>query len=188
MTDSRFEIRDAGLAGLKVIQRVLLEDRRGFLSRLFCAETFHAAGFTPSINQITHTCTRRSGTVRGLHFQNPPHAEAKVVSVLRGRIFDVAVDLRWGSPTFLQWRGEILSEANHLSLLIPGGFAHGFQTLEDDCELLYFHSAPHRPEAEGGLHPSDPRLAIAWPLDIAELSDRDKGHAFLAPDYLGLPL
>jgi len=110
------------------------------------------------------------------------------VSCLRGAVWDVAVDLRAGSPTFLQWFGTELSAANHRALLIPPGFAHGFQALADDCEMLYLHSAPHAPASEGGLDALDPRLAIAWPLPVAERSPRDAEHPLLAPGFTGLPL
>ena len=115
--------------------------------------------------------TASRGTVRGMHFQHPPHAETKFVSCLRGEVFDVAVDLRNGSPTFLHWHAEILSADNHRTLVIPEGFAHGFQTLSDDCEMLYFHTAAYNPEAEGGLnvHGSTPwhRLATAGRRPVA---------------------
>lgn len=188
MTASRFDVQDAGLPGLKIIHRLLLEDSRGSLSRLFCAEAFAAIGFATPVSQINHTCTKQVGTVRGLHFQLPPHTETKLVTCLRGRILDVTVDLRCDSPTFLNWQGVVLSGTNPSSLLIPEGFAHGFQTLEPDCELLYLHSAPHCPEHEGGLHPADPRLAIAWPLPIALLSERDQSHPLLSSSYRGLAL
>ena len=188
MNAPRFEIREGGLPGLKIIQREVLEDPRGSFSRLYCAETFQAAGFPPGVSQINHTLTKAIGTVRGLHFQHPPHAEAKVVTCIRGRILDVAVDLRAGSPTFLHWEGVLLSGENRTSLLIPQGFAHGFQTLEADCELLYLHSAPYCPEAEGGLHPLDPKLGIQWPRAIAELSQRDQSHPWLLPRFHGLTL
>jgi len=186
MSEARFEFQDGDLPGLKITRRKPIEDARGFLVRLFCADAFSAVGFAPAISQINLTLTKRCGTVRGLHFQRPPHAEIKLVSCLRGSIFDVAVDLREGSPTFLQWQGVVLSEANQTGLLIPEGFAHGFQALEADCELLYLHSAPHHPEAEGGLHPLDPTLAIAWPLDVADLSDRDRSRPMLLPSFKGL--
>ena len=180
MSEARFEFQDGDLPGLKLVRRKPLEDARGSLVRLFCADAFRAFGFAPAIAQINQTLTRRRGTVRGLHFERPPHAEIKLVSCLRGSIFDVAVDLREGSPTFLQWQGVVLSEANQTGLLIPAGFAHGLQALEADCELLYLHSEPHHPEAEGGLHPRDPALAIAWPLEITDLSDRDRSHPMLS--------
>lgn len=180
MSEARFEFQDGDLPGLKLVRRKPLEDARGSLVRLFCADAFSAIGFAPAIVQINRTLTRRKGTVRGLHFQGPPHAEIKLVSCLRGSIFDVAVDLREDSPTFLHWQGVVLSEANQTGLLIPAGFAHGFQALEPDCELLYLHSAPHHPEAEGGLHPRDPALAITWPLEITDLSERDRSHPMLS--------
>lgn len=163
-----------------VIQRKPIEDSRGFFARFFCADEFQKAGFTRSIAQINHTLTRKKGAVRGLHFQRPPHAESKVVSCLKGDIFDVAIDLRKGSSTFLRWHGEVLSAENRKSLLIPEGFAHGFQTLTDDCELVYLHSTSFHPETEGALNVRDPKLAIAWPLTMTELSERDRAHAFIS--------
>ena len=108
------------------------------------------------------------------------------MSCLRGRVFDVAVDLRGSSPTFLEWHSEILSADNHRTLFIPEGFAHGFQTLEDDCEMLYFHTAPYMREAEGGLHALDPRLAIDWPLPPCGLSPRDDGFPMLDDRFSGV--
>jgi dTDP-4-dehydrorhamnose 3,5-epimerase len=182
---ARFELTATPIAMLVRIQRAAIEDERGFLSRLYCAEEFAGTGFT-AIAQVNHTLTRRKGTVRGMHYQLPPHAEAKLVNCLRGEVFDVAIDLRQGSPTFLQWHAEVLSAANRRSLLIPEGCAHGFQALTDDCELLYLHSALFRPDAERALNVADPRLAIAWPLAIAEMSERDRGHPLLAADFRGI--
>ncbi len=116
---SRFDFTPMPLAGLLLVQRKAIEDQRGFLSRFYCAEEFRLAGITKPIAQINHTLTRKKGAVRGLHFQHPPYAETKLVSCLKGEIWDVAVDLRRDSPTFLQWHGEILTAANRRSLLIP---------------------------------------------------------------------
>jgi dTDP-4-dehydrorhamnose 3,5-epimerase len=138
---SRFDCFDAPLSGLKIIQRKAIEDERGFLSRVFCAEAFAQYGFEKAVNQINQTLTRQKGAVRGLHYQLPPHAEIKLVSCIKGEVLDIAVDLRKDSLTFLHWHAEILSESNRRSLLIPEGFAHGFQTLTNDCEMLYLHSA-----------------------------------------------
>ncbi len=173
---SRFTVNDTPLAGLKQVQRQRLGDARGFLSRLFCAEDLAAAGWTQPIAQINHTHTAQAGTVRGLHYQQPPHVEMKLVSCLRGSVFDVVVDLRAGSPTFGRWHAVHLNDDNSLALLIPPGFAHGFQALTDDVQLLYCHSAAHAPQAEAGLHPQDEQLAIAWPLPVAGLSPRDAAH------------
>jgi dTDP-4-dehydrorhamnose 3,5-epimerase len=183
---SRFEVTATPLPGLKLVQRQRLGDPRGFLSRLFCAEELAAAGFDLPIAQINHTYTARMGTVRGMHFQRPPHAEVKLVSCLRGEVWDVAVDVREGSATFLHWHAEILSADNRRALLIPAGFAHGFQALSDDVELLYCHSAAHAPQSESGLNPQDERLAIAWPLAITELSARDAGHARITESFKGV--
>jgi dTDP-4-dehydrorhamnose 3,5-epimerase len=110
----------------------------------------------------------------------------KIVSCLNGEVFDVAVDIRKGSPTFLHWHGEILSATNQRSLLIPEGFAHGFQTLTENCEMLYLHSVPFQPHAEGALHVADPKIGIRWPLAVTELSERDRAHPFIGPDFEGI--
>lgn len=183
---SRLVTADFPLAGLKRITRQRLGDARGFLSRLFCAEELAVAGWQKPIVQINHTYTAIRGTVRGMHYQTPPHAEMKLVNCIRGEVFDVAVDLRAGSPTFLQWHAEILSADNGCALMIPEGFAHGFQTLTDDCEMLYLHSAAYAPDAEAGLRVDDPRLGVTWPLPIAELSARDREHPLLTPLFNGM--
>lgn len=178
---SRFELQPLGLAGLVAVRRQRLADARGALSRLFCAEELAAAGWPGPVAQVNHTVTTRRGTVRGLHFQRPPHAEAKLVSCLRGAVWDVAVDLRRHSPTFLQHRAVELSPDNLTALLIPPGFAHGFQALTDDAELLYLHSAAYAPGHEAGLHPQDPALGLDWPLQVLHLSDRDRSHPRVEP-------
>lgn len=185
---SRFVINETPLAGLKLVERQRIGDERGFLSRLFCAEELQAAGWTKPIAQINHTLTQKRGTVRGMHFQFPPHAEMKLVSCIKGEVWDVAVDFRKGSKTFLQWHAEPLSAENCHALLIPEGFAHGFQTLSDDAELLYCHSQFYRPQAEGGLNPCDERLMIRWPLEISEMSVRDSGHPILTDKVEGVSL
>lgn len=182
----RFDVTATRIDGLVVIRRKPVGDDRGFLSRLFCEEDFAALGIPMRARQINHTMTRRRGTIRGMHFQHPPHAEIKLVTCLRGTIFDVAVDLRKGSPTFLQWHGETLSADSPTGLYIPRGFAHGFQAMADDCELLYAHSDPYAPTSEGALNPLDPALSIRWPLPAAEMSERDRAHAHLAADFKGI--
>ena len=183
---SRFNCFATPLSGLKVMQRKPTQDVRGFLSRFFCAEEFKEFGFNKPISQINHTLTRQKGAVRGLHYQQPPHAEIKLVSCLKGEVFDVAVDLRKNSPTFLQWHGELLSESNQRSLLIPEGFAHGFQTLTENCELIYLHSAPYVKDAEAALNVTDPKIGIVWPLNITELSERDRLHPMITLDFEGI--
>lgn len=182
----RFSVTDLPLAGLKRIERQRMGDSRGFLCRLFCADELASTGWHKPIAQINHTYTAKRGTVRGMHFQYPPHAEMKLVSCIRGEVWDVAVDLRVGSPTFLHWHAERLSVENGCALLITEGFAHGFQALTGDVELLYCHSEAYATAAEGGLNPTDPRLGIAWPLAITELSARDAGHLLITSDFEGI--
>jgi dTDP-4-dehydrorhamnose 3,5-epimerase len=184
--NERFRKHATRFGALLVIERQPLADRRGFLERLFCAEEFLEMGFRTPIAQINHTVTLAKGTVRGMHFQTPPHAEVKLVSCIRGEAFDVAVDLRADSPTFLQWHAEILTAGNYRSLLIPAGFAHGFQTLTDNCEMLYFHTVAHTPAAERAISPLEPRVGISWPLPISSMSERDANHPALADDYEGI--
>jgi dTDP-4-dehydrorhamnose 3,5-epimerase len=185
---SRFDIAALPLTGLKRITRQRLGDARGFLARVFCAEELAAVGWSRPIAQINHSNTAVCGTVRGMHYQKPPCAEAKLVSCLRGSVWDVAVDLRPGSPTFLYWHAETLSVDNGCAMLIPEGFAHGFQTLTDDVELLYCHSAPYASAHEGALNALDPRLAIAWPLPVRERSVRDQSHPLVGPAFEGIVL
>ena len=185
---NRFTVTDLPLAGLKLIQRQHLGDSRGFLSRMFCAEELAAAGWTQPIAQINHTQTAQIGTVRGMHYQTPPNSEIKLVSCVHGEVWDVAVDLRSGSPTFLHWHAERLSATNNRALLIPEGFAHGFQALEDNVSLIYCHSAFHSPQSERGLNAQDTRLAINWPLAITEISHRDVTHPMLEMKFEGVHL
>lgn len=156
--------------------RVELEprgDARGFFSRLFCADEFAAHGLATGWVQCNTSFTAGQGTLRGLHFQRPPLAETKLFRCIRGAIFDVIVDLRAGSPTFGQWHGERLDDQNRSMICVPEGFAHGFQTLASDVEMLYFHSAPYSPTHEGGLRWNDARVAVDWPLGVTEVSARD---------------
>lgn len=185
---SRFAVTGLPLTGLRLVERSGLGDERGFLSRLFCAEELRDAGWNKPIAQINHTYTAQRGTVRGMHFQEPPHAEMKLVSCLRGEVWDVAVDVRAGSETFLQWHAEPLSADNRRAMLIPEGFAHGFQALSDDVELVYCHSAAYAVSAEAALNAADPRLAIAWPLPIIERSERDALHPMLTDAFAGVSL
>ena len=176
----RFSFIETPLAGLYRVERKILEDQRGFFARFYCEDEFKEIGFNKSVVQMNQTLTRNRGAIRGLHFQHPPHSEIKLVTCLRGEILDVAVDIRKGSPTYLKWHAEHLSAKNHASLLIPDGFAHGFQTLTEDCQLLYLHSSFYAPKAEGALNALDPALAINWPLEVTEMSERDKNHSLLS--------
>ena len=176
------------LAGVAVIQREPIRDERGWLERMYDDAELAGALGPRHIVQVNHTLTRSKGTVRGLHLQVQPSAEVKIVSCLRGAIFDVAVDLRRGSSSFLHWHGETLSEENHRSLLIPEGFAHGFQSLVEDCEVLYFHTSAYDPDNERGIDPRDPLVGISWPLPLGQVSDRDRSHPPLEAHFDGIVL
>ena len=181
---SRFTVSNLPLAGLKCITRQQLGDNRGFFSRLYCAEELSvAAGWNKPIVQINHTFTARCGTVRGLHYQVQPYTEMKLVNCIHGEIWDIAVDIRMDSLTFLQWHAECLSSTNGKAMLLPEGFAHGFQTLTDHCELLYLHTAAYTPQAEAGLRYNDPHIGIVWPLQITEISERDAHHPFVTKEF-----
>ncbi len=185
---NRFAVTDLPLAGLKLVERHPLGDSRGFLARLFCADDLAKAGWTLPIAQINHTCTTNRGAVRGMHLQRPPHSEMKLVSCVQGEVWDVAVDVRAGSKTFLTWHAEYLSAENGHAMLIPEGFAHGFQATTDNAQLLYCHSAVYNADAEMALNARDPFLKIDWPLEIGEMSDRDRNHPMLTPQFAGISL
>ena len=182
----RFDVSEMDLAGVYLLQRKPQTDERGWFERMYCAADLAGVLGSRSIVQVNRSLTRLKATVRGLHYQVRPFAEAKVVSCLRGAIFDVAVDIRRNSPTFLQWHAELLTAENGRSLFVPEGVAHGFQAVEADCEVLYFATAAYDPTAERGLHPLDPRVAIAWPLPVEQLSERDASHPEVAPDFEGI--
>jgi dTDP-4-dehydrorhamnose 3,5-epimerase len=167
------------LAGCHVVDLECLEDERGFFARSFCQDEFRKHGLQPEIAQCNVSWNRRRGTLRGLHFQAAPHEEAKVVRCTRGAIWDVVVDLREGSATRLRWHAVELSAENRRALYVPEGFAHGFQTLADDSEVLYQMSESYYPELARGVRWDDPRLGIKWPLPDPILSARDRSYALL---------
>jgi dTDP-4-dehydrorhamnose 3,5-epimerase len=188
MKTSRFEFLSTPLSGLAVIQCNPIEDERGYFCRFYCVEEFLIAGLNKPIIQVNQTLTHQKGAARGLHFQYPPYAETKIISCLQGEVFDVAVDIRQGSPTFLQWYGEILSATNMKCLLIPEGFAHGFQTLAEECKVTYLHTASYSRAAEGGLNVGDPRLSVEWPLQISQLSNKDLLCPYIDDNFRGVNL
>lgn len=179
-------IRKIAIAGAAVVEGQPYTDHRGAFSRLFCETVLADVIGDRHLVQINHSCTRTVGAVRGMHFQYPPHAEMKLVRCIRGRVWDVLVDLRAGSPTFLQWHAEVLNPDRSSMLVIPEGCAHGFQVLEPDSELLYLHTAFYTPASEGALRFDDPRMAIKWPLQVTDISERDRTHALLTDDFVGL--
>jgi len=176
------------IAGVFVAQTNAFQDNRGAFARLYCETELAEAVAGRQIRQINHSRTAAVGAVRGMHFQFAPDAETKMVRCLKGRVWDVAVDLRKGSPTFLQHHAQVLSPSNALMLVIPEGCAHGFQVLEPDSELLYLHTANYTPGAEGGVRFNDPVLNLPWPLQITDLSERDKKHTLLNKNFQGIVL
>lgn len=148
-------------------------DDRGFFARMWCQREFEEHGLTAQVVQTNVSFSRHKGTLRGLHYQRPPHAEAKLIRCLRGAIFDVAVDLREDSPTYREWVGVELTPERRNMLFVPEGCAHGFQTLEDDSEVLYQVSAFYAPEAEAGARYDDPAFGVEWPLEVSVISDKD---------------
>jgi dTDP-4-dehydrorhamnose 3,5-epimerase len=167
------------LAGAFLVEFDRRGDERGFFARTFCAEEFAAHGLATQWAQCNMSFSANAGTIRGLHFQRPPMAETKLVRCTRGAIFDVIVDLRLGSKTYGKWHGERLDDVDCRTICVPEGFAHGFQTLSSDVEMLYFHSAPYCAQHEGGLRWDDATLGIPWPLPVTDMSTRDRGFPLL---------
>ncbi len=165
--------------GAVVIEPERLADGRGFFARSFCAREFEARGMNPHVAQCNISFSPRRGTLRGMHFQRAPHAEAKLVRCTAGALYDVALDLRPGSPTFRRHFAIELSAENRTMLYLPEGFAHGFQTLVDDTEIFYQVSAPYAPEHAGGVRWNDPAFGIAWPLPVTMIAERDDAY----PDF-----
>lgn len=178
------ELVPTTIAGAYEVRLTVRSDARGRFHRAWCKSAFAEAGLAPDWVQMNHSVTLGKGSARGLHYQRPPHAEDKLVSCTSGRAFDVAVDLRRGSPTFLNWAAVQISEA--VSFYIPKGCAHGFQALEEEVHLLYLHSHVYRHDAEGGIRIDDPAIGIPWPLPLGTLSERDRSFPLLTPDFEGL--
>lgn len=162
------------LSGAYIVELEKLGDERGFFARTFCVQEFAELGLATEWAQCNMSFSTRSGTIRGLHFQRQPMAETKLIRCMRGAVFDVIVDLRLGSATFGQWHGEWLDDDTRRMICVPEGFAHGFQTLSNDVEMLYFHSVPYSVDHEGGLRWDDPVLNIPWPMPVTDMSARDR--------------
>lgn len=174
------------LTGAFIIETHPHGDDRGIFSRLFCQGELQDLLDGKHILQINHSLTRQKGALRGMHFQHPPEAEIKLVTCLAGSVFDVIIDIRRESPTFLKWHGERLSPENRKIMYIPEGFAHGFQTLEKNSELLYLHTAFYSPEHENSVHYKDPLVDVKWPLNITNISQKDETHPFLNKNHLNI--
>ena len=173
------KLRQLPIKGAYVIEPEPFEDNRGTFYRIFCEDEFKQIGFEKKFVQINHSQTFQKGTVRGMHFQRPPKSEIKIIKCIKGAVFDVIVDLREESSTFLHWHGESLSAENNKMMYVPEGTAHGFQTLENNSELLYFHTEFYTPEYEGGIRYNDPKIKILWPLEVKKISNKDNKHPLI---------
>lgn len=167
-------IAETGLAGLFLLDIERIEDDRGMFARSFCADELGEAGIDFPVVQANISFNNFAGTVRGMHYQRDPHAEGKIVRCTRGALFDVAIDLRPGSDTFCQWYGTELNDDNRSALLIPPGFAHGFQTLSDATEIHYLMSAAYEPESAAGVRYDDPAFGVEWPIEVSSISEKDR--------------
>lgn len=185
--DKKLNIISTEMNDLFVIEPNIFADERGSFYRVFCQDEMEDI-FKTTIKQVNHSITNQKGSVRGLHFQYEPNCEVKMVKCIKGSVFDVVVDIRKDSSTFLKSFSIELTEKNRKMLLIPKGFAHGFQTLENDTELLYFHSNVYVSSNEGALHVKDPLLQIKWPLNVINLSKRDEEHKFLDNNFKGIEI
>lgn len=180
------KMHDTPLAGLFLIETAPKRDTRGQFVRVFCEEEYASIRKHWRWTQVNLSNTSHKGTIRGMHFQYPPAAEAKLIRCLRGRVFDVAIDLRAGSPTFMRWHGVELSEDSQFQYFIPEGFAHGFQTLTDDVQMMYLHTNSWSREHEGAIRYDDPLPEITWPLTVTQISEKDRNLPFLTAQFKGI--
>ncbi len=178
----------SNIEGLYTIQVKKLEDERGLFARTFCKNEFKQIGFNEEFVQFNHSYNKKKGTLRGMHFQYPPYAEAKLIRCVQGAVFDVALDLRTGSPTFLKYFSVELSAENMASILIPKGFAHGFQTLEDDTVLIYHHTQYYTLGSDAGLRFDDPALGIQWKTPVITVSEKDKSYKLIDNNFKGMAI
>jgi len=161
-------------------------DERGWFARTYCKNEFSKIGHQKEWVQLNHSFTSQTGTIRGMHYQLPPFSEIKLVRCIAGAVYDVIIDIRKDSATFLQYVGVELSVANKKMIYIPEGFAHGFQALTDDCELIYHHSQFYTAGIEGGLRYDEPKINIKWPLQVTSISQRDNIHSLIDSNFKGI--
>ena len=185
---SNFELIDEALNGIKVFARKKFEDKRGIFSKLLCYQELKEYIDIQNIAQINYSHNSRIGTVRGMHYQAKPYAETKLVSCVQGSVYDVSVDLRKDSPTFCEYFGIELSEKNNLSVLIPKGFAHGFQSIQSDSILIYAHDESFIESHNRIINPSDTKININWPLQISNISEKDNNAPFINDQFVGIKL
>ncbi len=174
------------LRGSFVIELEPFVDERGWFARTYCKTEFSKIGHQKDWVQLNHSFTKQTGTLRGMHYQLPPFSEIKLVRCIAGAVYDVIIDIRKGSTTFLQYVGVELSAANKKMIYIPEGFAHGFQALTDDCELIYHHSQFYTAGIEAGIRYDEPKINIKWPLQVTSISQRDNIHSLIDSNFKGI--
>jgi len=179
-------ICDIPLKGASIIRSTPSTDDRGSFARFFCEKDLKNLIGVHHIVNVNYSNTIKKGAIRGLHFQYPPKAEMKMVRCIKGSVYDVIVDIRNGSPTFLRWYGIILSAKNMKMMFIPEGFAHGFQVLTPNSEMLYLHTEFYAPDLESGLRYNDPLLDITWPLEQTDISEKDRRYPLINKEYSGV--
>ena len=181
-------IGSTSIRGVVEVESERVNDARGSFYRAFCDKELEECLGGRTIQQVNVSQTNAVGAIRGLHFQYPPMAEMKLVRCLNGRVWDVALDLRASSDTFLKWHAVELSDANNLMLVVPEGCAHGFQVLEAESKLLYLHTAEYSRAHEASVRCDDPLAAIAWPLSPTDISGKDRDVPLLGEDFKGIML
>ena len=180
------KVVETNIKGAFLVESSTFKDNRGAFSRLFCERELQPILGLRTIAQINQSMTHCIGAIRGFHYQNAPQAEMKIVRCLKGRVYDVAIDLRKDSPTFLKWHAVELTPENNLAYVIPEGCAHGFQVLQEDSQLLYLHTEFYSPEVEAGVRFDDPMVGAVWPLPPKDLSARDLSHPLLKENFKGI--
>lgn len=184
----KFNVIDEIFNGVKLIETKPICDDRGYFQRLFCSNELKEIGLSKNIVNINHSLTKQTGSIRGLHYQTQPFSEIKIVKCIKGSIYDVAVDIRKNSPTFLKYFATELTEKNNRMLYIPEGFAHGFQSLANDTEIIYFVTNYYSKEHESGLNPFDSNINIKWALECTNISEKDKNQKFINTNFIGIDL
>ncbi len=180
------KFHQTGLKGAFIVEFEVLRDQRGFFARTFCKNEFTAIGHNKEFVQFNHSMTITKGTLRGMHYQAPPSSEIKLIRCICGEVYDVIVDIRKGSPTFLQHFAVSLSGENMKMIYVPEGFAHGFQTLRDNSQMIYYHTAYYAPSDERALRYNDPALNIEWPLEPLNVSGKDQNHPLITNSFKGI--
>jgi dTDP-4-dehydrorhamnose 3,5-epimerase len=182
------KFRGTSLKGAYIIELEPYFDDRGLFARTFCKDEFKRINHDKEFVQFNHSHTLKKGTFRGMHYQLPPYTETKLIRCIRGKVYDVIIDIREGSPTLLQYFGIELSDENMLSVYISDGFAHGFMTMEDNSDLIYHHTGYYTPGHEGGIRYNDPAIGIQWPGEITTITEKDANYPILDDRFKGIKI